>query len=260
MNIKELDENQIRLANSNSFGGYRGDLSNKDYHKCADRICSWNISEAKKQRLLDKLHQKWTALLSHEAKHVSVMVAGPSKYNAKRLDHSDRIIELSKEIYDWLEKLESQTKENHIKDNKAEELIDAVNFAKQPDNPYNPTTPLSELAFYNKDAFMKLYDELYPIYKWRKNSTVAKLYAKAKAGTLKVLKKEVFFEDENLTAYMYGDRVFIRFMMKPQRQLIVALKSRKWWWNSNESAWSTYPDKLDKEWVASISERYAQYI
>ena len=188
------------------------------------------------------------------------MVAGPAKYNARRLDHSDRIIELSKEIYDWLENLESQTRENQVRDDKAEELISAVNFAKQPDNPCNPTTSLSELAFYDKDAFMKLYDELYPTYKWRKNSTIAKLYAQAKAGTLKELKKEVFYEDENLTAYTYGDRAYIKFMLKPQRPLIVALKSRKWWWNSYESAWSTYPDKLDKDWVASISERYAQYV
>ena len=260
MDVKELDPKLIELANSNSFGGLRGYFSDKDYRKNAERICSWNISDAKKQKLLDKLHQKWTALLSQEAKHVSVMVAGPAKYNARRLDHSDRIIELSKQIYDWLENLESQTRGNQVRDDKAEELISAVNFAKQPDNPCNPTTSLSELAFYDKDAFMKLYDELYPTYKWRKNSTIAKLYAQAKAGTLKELKKEVFYEDENLTAYTYGDRAYIKFMLKPQRPLIVALKSRKWWWNSYESAWSTYPDKLDKDWVASISERYAQYV
>ena len=260
MNIKELDSKLVSLANNNSFGGSRGDLSNRDYHKCADRICSWNISDSKKQKLLDKLHQKWTVLLDHESKHVSVMVAGPAKYNAKRLDHSDRIIMLSKELYDWLENLEEQVKRNNVENNKAIELINAVNFAKQPDNPFNPTTSLSELAFHDKDAFMKLYDELYPTYKWRKNSSIAKLYAQAKAGTLKVLKKEVFFEDENLTAYIYGDRAYIKFMMKPHRQLMVALKSRKWWWNSYENAWSTYLDKLDKDWVTSISERYAQYI
>lgn len=260
MDIRELDQKLIQIANSNSFSGERGNISNKDYHKCADRICSWNISDAKKQKLLDKLHQKWTEILTHEAKHVSVMVAGPAKYNAKRLDHSDRIIALSKELYDWLNDLENQAKASQNSSDKVEELINAVKFATQPDNPYDPTISLSQLAFHDKEAFMKLYDELYPIHKWRKNSTIAKLYEQAKAGTLKVLKKEVFFEDENLTAYTYGDRAYIRFTMKPQRQLMVALKSRKWWWNSSESAWSTYPDKLDKEWVASISERYAQYI
>ena len=53
---------------------------------------------------------------------------------------------------------------------------------------------------------------------------------------------------------------YIRFTMKPARQLIVALKSRGWWWNSGKRAWSTYLDRLDKEWVAGISERYAKYV
>lgn len=35
---------------------------------------------------------------------------------------------------------------------------------------------------------------------------------------------------------------------------------RKWWWNSGEKAWSTYLDKMDKEWVKSISERYEKYV
>ena len=57
-----------------------------------------------------------------------------------------------------------------------------------------------------------------------------------------------------------GDRAYIKFVMKPRQQLIVALKSRKWRWNSYEEAWSTYLDKLDKEWVQSISTRYADYV
>lgn len=74
------------------------------------------------------------------------------------------------------------------------------------------------------------------------------------------LNRQKFFEDENLVAYTMGDRAYIKFVMKPRQQLIVALKSRKWWWNSNEEAWSTYLDKLDKEWVQSISTRYADYV
>lgn len=69
-----------------------------------------------------------------------------------------------------------------------------------------------------------------------------------------------FDPDEHLVAYTMGDRAYIKFVMKPRQQLIVALKSRKWWWNSNEEAWSTYLNKLDKEWVQSISTRYADYV
>lgn len=48
--------------------------------------------------------------------------------------------------------------------------------------------------------------------------------------------------------------------MRIQRQLIVALKNRKWWWNAHKQAWSTYLNRLDKEWVSTISERYAKYL
>ena len=58
----------------------------------------------------------------------------------------------------------------------------------------------------------------------------------------------------------YKDRVFIKFMMKPQRQLIVALKSRGYWWNSHENAWSTYVNKADIEWIKTIPEVYSKYI
>lgn len=97
-------------------------------------------------------------------------------------------------------------------------------------------------------------------YRWRKNSVIARLYAAGKEGKLAKLNRQKFFEDENLVAYTMGDRAYIKFVMKPQQQLIVALKSRKWWWNSNEEAWSTYLDKLDKEWVQSISTRYTDYV
>lgn len=105
-----------------------------------------------------------------------------------------------------------------------------------------------------------MYEELYPEYKWRKNSSIAKLYQKSLAGEIKEIRKEIFFEDENFTAYLEGDRAYIKFTMRPKRQLHVALKSRGWWWNSYEKAYSTYPDRLDKEWVSTISSRYADYI
>ena len=82
----------------------------------------------------------------------------------------------------------------------------------------------------------------------------------SKEGKVKEIRKEVFFEDANLTAYTEGDRAYIHFTMRPARQLIVALKSRKWWWNSGRGAWSTYLDRLDREWVAGISTQYAKYV
>ena len=226
--VKELNKDLIHRANSNSFGGKRGDISEHEYQVYVERVLSWPISEEKKQSILDKLHEKWSEMLKYEAQHVSVMVAGPAKYNSRKLDKSDKILELSAAFSEWFKDLEDQIKRGQQKNDKAEKLLKLIEFCRKPDNPCDPTNHLAELAMYDNASFIRIYEELYPEYKWRKNSTIAKLYQK--------------------------------FLMRPKRQLIVALKSRGWWWNSYKNAWSTYPDKLDLEWVASISEKYAKYI
>lgn len=257
---RPLSEELISRANSVSFGGKRGDLSNNDYQHYVEEIKSWNIADSKKQIILNKLYDKWSIILKYEAEHVSVMVAGPSKYNAKKLDKSDRILELRKDFSEWYKQVKEQAENFNKIDGKAEQLVRLVEFCTRPNNPCDPTKHLEELALVNQDAFVEYYDKLYPEYKWRKNSTIVKLYEAIKAGTLKPIVVETFFEDDNLRAYIEGDRAYIKFVLKPKRQLIVALKSRGYWWNSGKSAWSTYLDRLDKEWVAEISSRYGQYI
>lgn len=258
--VKELNQELIHRANSNSFGGKRGDISEHEYKLLAEKILSWPISETKKQNLLDKLYQKQSEILKYESQHVSVMVAGPARYNAKKLDKSDRILSLYHELSEWIKGLEEQIRQGQVNNDKAGKLLDMIEFCRKSDNPCDPKDYLAELALYDNQTFIRLYEEMYPEYKWRKNSTIAKLYQKSKAGEIKEIRKEVFFEDDNLTAYTEGDRVYIKFVMKPKRQLMVALKSRGYWWNSYAEAWSTYLKKLDKEWIATISVRYAQYI
>lgn len=258
--VKELNADLVHQANYNSMGGKRGDLSNASYKECAEKILSWPVSEEKKQKLLDKLYEKRSEILKYEAQHVSVMVAGPARYNSRKLDKSDRILELTSELYEWFKDLENQIRESQQKNSKAESLLEMIEFCRRSDNPCNPTNYLAELAMYDNQAFIQIYEELYPEYKWRKNSTIAKLYQKSVNGEIKEIRKEVFFEDENLTAYTEADRAYIKFLMRPKRQLIVALKSRGWWWNSGKSAWSTYLNKVDREWVTSISTRYAEYV
>lgn len=99
-----------------------------------------------------------------------------------------------------------------------------------------------------------------PKYKWRKNSNIFKLYVASLNGEVKETKKEVIFEDENFTAYIEGDRAYIKFIMKCKQQLIYALKKKGWWWNTHKGAWSTYIDRVDKEWISNISEKYSQYL
>lgn len=84
MIIKELNKEIINRANSVSFNGTRGMHSEQDYKTYANAILGLPVSEEKKQKLLDILFNKWEKLIKYEAQHVSVMVAGPSKYNAKK--------------------------------------------------------------------------------------------------------------------------------------------------------------------------------
>lgn len=260
--VKELKPELINRSNSNSMSGTRGNGTNAGYKDLADKIQSWPISETKKQNLLDKLYQKYSEILNYEAQHVSVMVAGPARYNARKLDKSDRILSLYHELSEWIKGLEEQLERGQMKDNsdKVKELLKMIEFCRESDKLCNPTNDLAELALYDNQAFIRLYEEMYPEYKWRKNSNIAKLYQKSIAGELKEIRKEVFFEDENFTAYIECDRAYIKFVMRPKRQLHVALKSRGWWWNSYQSAYSTYIDRVDKEWIATISTKYAQYI
>ena len=260
MEIKELDTRLIEIANSHSFNGNRGDLRKNSYKDYVEMILNWNISDIKKQTILDKLYEKNMEILKYEAQHISVIVAGPARYNPKKLDKSDKILELSHNLCVWLEELENQ-----INDFKGDTNVDEtkellLGIKRLYELKLNPTNDIMKLAFVNNEVFIKTYEKYNEVFKWRKNSNIYKLYQQSLNGEIKEVKKEIFFEDENFTAFTEGNRAYIKFIMKPQRQLIVALKSRKWWWNSYKKAWSIYLEKLDKEWVSSISERYAKYV
>lgn len=260
--IKELDKSLIHQANSNSMSGKRGDISAHEYEVYCQKVMSWNIPDSRKQKIVDQIYAKWSEQLRHEAAHVSVAVAGPARYNAKKLDHSDTILRLSSEFVEWFNGLQKQVWQGRIEDKDAKEiarLVDDIKFCIERPT-LNPTASLCELANKDPELFMEYYEKLHEKYRWRKNSVIAKLYAAGKEGKLANLNRQKFFEDENLVAYTMGDRAYIKFVMKPRQQLIVALKSRKWWWNSYEEAWSTYLNKLDEEWVQSISTRYADYV
>ena len=260
MEIKELDKRMIEIANSNSFNSNRGILRENSYKRYIEMVLNWNISDDKKQTILDKLYNKNMEILKYEAQHVSVMVAGPAKYNSKKLDKSDKILELSHNLCAWIEELEEQINEFNEDSNtdEAKELL--IKIKRLYELKLNPTNDIMKLAFVNNEIFIKTYEKYNEVFKWRKNSNIYKLYKESLNGEINEIKKEIFFEDDNLTAFIEGDRAYIKFIMKPQRQLIVALKSRKWWWNSYKKAWSTYLEKLDKEWVSKISKKYAKYV
>ena len=73
-------------------------------------MLSWPIADEKKQKIVDQIYQKCSEKLRHEAMHVSWAVAGPAKYDARKLDRSDTILRLSSEFVEWFDGLEKQVK------------------------------------------------------------------------------------------------------------------------------------------------------
>lgn len=129
--IKELDKSLIHQANSNSMSGKRGDISAHEYEVYCQKVMSWNIPDSRKQKIVDQIYAKWSEQLRHEAAHVSVAVAGPARYNAKKLDHSDTILRLSSEFVEWFNGLQEQVWQGRIEDKDAKEiarLVDDIKF------------------------------------------------------------------------------------------------------------------------------------
>lgn len=261
LEIKELDKKLIDMANSASFNGNRGDLSEESYKSYINEVLNWNILETKKQKILEQLYTKYSKILEYEAQHISVIVAGPAKYNSKKFDKSDKILQLTHEFCEWFDDLKKQiqkSKKEDSKEEKAKYIIGRIKRLLQLG--LDPTKDIMSLSTIDNKKFIEIYEELESKFKWRKNSNIYKLYQKSLNGEVKEIKKEIFFEDENLIAFIENDRAYIKFIMRPKRQLIVALKSRKWWWNSYKKAWSTYLERLDKDWVSNISEKYTKYV
>ena len=257
--IIPLSPELINQANRNSFNGTRGDSSDAEYQAYGREILGWDIAGSLKEKLLKELYQRYSDVLKYEAQHVSVMVAGPANYNAKRLDKSEQILRKSAEFCTWFNGVREQIKNYANKDDRRKHLLDTIAFCDSRDE-LDPKMELAELATVDNGKFIEMFEAMYPKYRWRKNSAIYKLYTASKAGKVKEIKKEIVFEDDNFTAYKEGDRYYIKFALRCKRQLHIALKSRGWWWNSYEEAYSTYPDRFDLEWVKNISKRYAAYV
>lgn len=260
MEIHELRQDLIQRTNNNSFYN-RGTNTEQCYKAYANEVIEWPISEVKKQKILDNLYKKYSKILEYESQHVPVMVAGPAKYNSKRLDKSEQILKASHELSEWFEDLRKQV-ENAKKDDSKEEkvkyIIDGIKRLIQLN--LDPTKDIMNLATIDNKKFIEVYEQLQEKYKWRKNSNIYKLYQASINGEVKEIRKKIIYEDENFTSYIEGDRAYIKFTMKCKRQLIYALKKKGWWWNSYKSAWSTYLDRVNTEWIKNISEKYEEYL
>lgn len=96
--ITPLNPELIHRANSNSFNGNRGNHSNSSYISYCQEVLEWPIADSRKEKLLFEVHKRYSVILNYEAQHVSVMVAEPARYNAKRLDKGDQVLRSSHEF------------------------------------------------------------------------------------------------------------------------------------------------------------------
>ena len=270
--IPELNRRDIETANGNSMFN-RGDNSARDYQRYVNRVLGWDIADSKKQQIIDQIHKRWTRKLSLEAQHVPITVAGPARYNAKKYDKSEQILRDAHDFVTWFEKIEESVRESkrQYEDTSAKDAKRAEEHFKEAlargwfTSPTTIANALTPIAQYDPARFVELYDEMDKKYRFRKNTTAAKIYDKIKAGTYQgAPKAQKLLETDNLNAYRKridaGERVFIKFTTRPKPQLIYALKKRGWHWNALESAWSVPVDKYDKEFVASIDDRYEEYL
>lgn len=254
INIKELSKEQIQRANNNSFGGKRGDIEAHEYEVYCSRVISWGLSEKKTQKIIDKVYDYFSRALSLDAQHVSVAVAGASNYNAKKLDKSDKILSNSTDFCEWFEDMEEQA--THKKYSRIEWLVKNIIWGVEDDYPVNKEW--KELAGRSRKDFEILYDELSKVYEFKKTSIPYKIHNNL--IEIEQITQAPIYADEDLCVYEEQGKLCIDFRMKPQRQLIVALKSRRFVWVAAHGLWKANSTSELKEWASTIAERYEQYI
>lgn len=252
--IKPLNPELIARANSNSFGGKRGELEDSGYHSYCERAMSWNLSERKTQKIIDKIYDNFSRAISLDAQHVSVAVAGASNYNAKKLDRSEQILRNASDFCDWFSALEreaTRTRYNRVKWLEMQVISGVV-------NDYSVNKEWRELASRDRNRFNAVYEKLIQKYEFKKTSIPYKIYNNML--NVEQISQVPIYSDDDFTAYEESDKLCIGFRMKPQRQLIVALKSRGFVWISAHEVWRAKSTADLKEWIKTIPVRYESYI
>ena len=252
--IKELNQEQIRQANYNSFGGKRGDIGAHEYEVYCNRVVSWGLSEKKTQQIIDKVYTYFSKSLSLESRHVSVAVAGGSNYNAKRLDKSDAIFSNSAAFCEWFEDIERQATRKPY--SRIGWLVKQIIWGVNGD--YSVNKEWKELAGRSRKDFEILYDELSKRNEFKKTSIPFKI--RNNLIEVEQITQTPIYADGDFVAYEEMGKVCIDFRLKPQRQMIVALKARHFTWVASHGVWKATATEDVIEWVKTIAERYEQYI
>ena len=251
--IKELDKEQIKRANDNSMSGTRGDHTNYEYNIYCNEAISWKLSDAKTQKILDKIYKYYAKYISLCAQHVSVAVAGASGYNANKLDKSEQILKNSADFIEWYNDLRKQATTKPY--DRTSWLIEDITMCVTGN--ISVTKQWRELAARSMSDFRILFEELNAKYPFSKSSLPYKIYH----GALSVepIKIKEICSNGDYKAWSEDDYTYITFRLKVARQMVVALKSRGFIWISSREAWRSSKEGLT-EWVISIPEKYRDYI
>lgn len=252
--IKDLDSKLIERANNNSLTGKRGEQEEHDYQLYCKKVISWNLSERKTQKIINKIYTSFSEMLLLASQHVSAAVAGGSNYNAKKLDKSDRILSTSRDFVDWFKDLESQATAKPY--SRITYLI--KNIIMFVENDLSASKQWEELAGRSREDFNILYSELNAKYNFKKTSIQYKIYHNI--VDIPEIIQTTIYSDNDFEVFKENDKICIKFRMKPQRQLIVALKSRKFVWISSQEMWRAQATEQIESWAKSIAEHYADYI
>lgn len=253
MEIRELNKEQIKTANNNSFSGTRGNTTEHEYKLYCDKVIEWALSERKTQKILDKVYQYFSKRLSLDSQHVSVMVAGASNYNSK-LDKGDKILQTSAEFCEWFEEIEEQATRQPY--SRVEMLVKEINWGMR-DN-YDVNKQWKELAGRDRVIFNTLYEDWDSKKGFTPRTTPYKIYH----GQIDIenLEQIPIYVDGDVCVFKEQNYLFIDYRLKPQRQLIVAMKSRGFVWISSYGMWRGKSTENNIEWVKTIAEKYEQYI
>lgn len=254
LKIKELNAEQIQRANNNSFGGKRGDIEAHEYDVYCNRVIAWGLSEKKTQKIIDKVYDYFSKALSLDAQHVSVAVAGASNYNPNKLDKSDKIFANTSEFCQWFEDIEEQATQK--KYSRIEWLVKNIIWGVT--GCYSVNKEWKELAGRSRKDFDILYDELSKKHEFKKTSIPYKI--RNNLIEVELITQDPIYADEDFCVYEEQGKICIDFRLKPQRQLIVALKSRHFVWIATQGLWKATATDENREWAKAIAEKYERYI
>jgi hypothetical protein len=69
---------------------------------------------------------------------------------------------------------------------------------------------------------------------------------------------EALYTDSSYSVSVNGDKIFVNFKSKPEREVLTELKRNKFWWDGKNTAWVARKSDYNQSWLANLVKNYAQ--